>query len=128
MTARRTNARRARARRGFSLVEMIFAILMLAIGLLSLAGLALASSRMTTGGGRQMTASAFAQARFDSLASMPCAVLAPNGPQTGTTTPVRGVRESWAVTDGNRVKNLVDTIWVTGRTRPLVYLSVIPCR
>ena len=120
--------RRVRARRGFTLVETMFAIVMLAIGLLSLAGLAMTSARMTAGGGRQMTASAFAQARFDSLASMPCANLAPSGPQTGRTTPVRGVTESWAVTDGAHVKNLIDTLWVTGRARPLVYLSVIPCR
>ena len=118
----------SRRRRGFTLVEMIFAVLMLGIGLLSLAGLAVTSARMTTGGGRQMTASAFAQSRFDSLASQPCANLAPNGPQTGRTTAVRGLRESWAVTDGNHVKNLVDTLWVTGRAKPLVYLSAIPCR
>ena len=115
-------------RPGFTLIEMMIAVMMLAIGLLSLAGLAVTSARMTTGGGRQMTASAFAQARFDSLASQPCANLAPSGPQTGRTTAVRGVRESWAVTDGNHLKNVVDTLWVTGRARPLVYLSAIPCR
>jgi prepilin-type N-terminal cleavage/methylation domain-containing protein len=115
-------------RRGFTIVEMLFAVVMLAIGLLSLAGLALSSARMTAGGGRQMTAAAFAQARFDSLASMPCGTLAANGPQTGRTTPVRGVKESWAVSSGYHVKNVIDTLWVTGRARPLVYLSVIPCR
>jgi hypothetical protein len=83
---------------------------------------------MTTGGGRQTSASSIAQARFDSIASLPCATLAPSGPQTGKTTAARGVRESWAVTDGSNVKNIVDTLWVTGRARPLVYLSVLPCR
>jgi prepilin-type N-terminal cleavage/methylation domain-containing protein len=125
---RRTKRKPAPHRRGFTIVEMIFAVVMLAIGLLALAGLALGSARMTTGGGRQMAASAFAQARFDSLASVPCALLAPSGPQTGRTTHVRGVRESWAVTDGNHIKSVVDTLWVTGRARPLVYMSVIPCR
>lgn len=135
MTARRSprpphRARRAaRIRRGFTLVELVFAVLMLSIGLLSLAGLGLATSRMTLGGGRQVAASSLAQARFDSLASVPCATLAPPGyPATGRTPLVRGVRESWAVTDGNLVKNIVDTIWVTGRAKPLVYLSLIPCR
>lgn len=118
-----------RGRHGFTIVEMVFAIVMLSIGLLALAGLGLATSRMTTGGGRQMSASAAAQSRFDSIASVPCATLAANGTtQTGQTTTVRGVRESWAVSDGNYVKNLVDTIWVTGRAKPLVYLSELPCR
>ena len=126
MSARRTPPRHTR--RGFTIVELVFAILMLSIGLLALAELGLASSRFATGGGRQMSAAAAAQSRFDSLASLPCATLATNYPQTGSTNTVRGVRESWAVSDGQYVKNLVDTIWVTGRTKPLVYLSEIPCR
>jgi prepilin-type N-terminal cleavage/methylation domain-containing protein len=128
MTPNTVRRRRARARRGFTLVEMVFAILMLSIGLLSLAGLSLTASRMTTGGGRQMAAASVAAARFDSLASLPCASLAASGTQSGTTPTVRGIRESWAVTSGTNVKNLVDTLWVTGRTKPLVYLNEIPCR
>ena len=126
--SRRPLGGRPTPRRGFTIVEMVFAIVMLSIGLLSLAGLGLAPSRFTTGGSRQMAASAAAQSRFDSLASVPCALLAPSGPQTGRTTAVRGVRESWAVSDGQYVKNLVDTLWITGRTKPLVYVSEIPCR
>jgi prepilin-type N-terminal cleavage/methylation domain-containing protein len=128
-TARRTARRRsAGLRRGMTLVEVVFAVLVLSIGLLALAGLGLASARMTKGGGIQMSATAAAQARFDSLASLPCQTLAVTGTQTGSTQTVRGVRESWAVSSGSNVKVLVDTLWVSGRSKPLVFLSELPCR
>jgi Tfp pilus assembly protein PilV len=111
-----------------TLVEVVFAVMVLAIGLLALAGLGLASARMTKGGGIQMSATAAAQARFDSLASLPCQTLAMNGPQTGSTQTVRGVRESWTVSSGTYVKLLTDTLRVSGRSKPLVFLSEIPCR
>jgi hypothetical protein len=38
------------------------------------------------------------------------------------------VRESWTVTDGQNIKRLADTVRIPGRTRPVVYQSVIPCR
>ena len=117
----------ARARRGLTLVEVVIAILLLTVGLLALAGLAASAARAVRGGGTQVVAAAVAQSRFDWLMSVPCAGLASNSPTTGAST-TRGVRESWTVTDGDNIKRLADTVRIPGRTNPVVYQSVIPCR
>jgi len=120
---------RRRPRRGFTIVEILVAIILLAVGLVSLAALGPATMKMTRAGALQTAATARAEARFDSLASLPCQTLAANGsPTEGAGTLERRIREHWVVTDGRNVKRLVDTLWVPGRTRPLVYLNVLPCR
>jgi type IV pilus assembly protein PilV len=117
----------ARARAGFTLVEVIAAILLLSIGLLAIAGLGVVAAKTTRRGSTQTLASAIAQSRFDSLASLPCNSLANGGPTSGSST-VRGVEERWRVVDGYNVKRLTDSLTVPGRTSVLVYQSVIPCR
>jgi type IV pilus assembly protein PilV len=119
--------RRPHARAGFTLVEVIAAILLLSIGLLAIAGLGIVAAKTTRRGSTQTLASAIAQSRFDSLASLPCNTLAANGPTVGSST-VRGVVESWRVVDGYNVKRLTDSLTVPGRSTALVYQSVIPCR
>jgi prepilin-type N-terminal cleavage/methylation domain-containing protein len=116
----------ARERRGLTLTEVVVAILLLTVGLLALAGLAASASRAVRGGGIQVVAAAVAQSRFDSLMSVPCAGLA--NPTTLGSATTRGVAEKWTVTDGKDVKNLADTVRIPGRTTPVVYRSVIPCR
>ena len=117
-----------RERRGLTLVEVILAMFMLSVGLLALAGLSAGASKAIRGGGTQVVAAAVAQSRFDSLSSVPCAGLAANGGTTAGSATTRGVREQWTVTDGRNIKRLNDLIEVPGRTRQLVYQSVIPCR
>jgi type IV pilus assembly protein PilV len=120
---------RPTARRGFTIIEVLVAIMLLAVGLVSLAALGPATMKMARGGSLQTAATALAEARFDSLASLPCNTLAANGAITqGSGTRERRIREHWVVTDGYNVKRLVDTLWVPGRTRVLVYLNVLPCR
>ena len=125
---RRTRRSAPPARAGFTLVELVVAILMLAVGLLSLAGLALTTARLTRGGGTQTVAATLAQARFDSLASVPCRPIADAGKVSGAPKKFRGIRERWVVTDDNDRLNLIDSLWVPGRTAPLVFRSVLPCR
>jgi type IV pilus assembly protein PilV len=114
-------------RAGFTLVEVLLAMMILSVGLLALAGLGVTASVGARAGTQQTIAAAVAQSRFDSLASLPCRDLATAGPTTGTAL-TRGVRERWVVRDGVNVKNFVDTLTFPGRTRPLVYLTVLPCR
>jgi type II secretory pathway pseudopilin PulG len=116
-----------RERDGMTIVEVVVAILMLSVGLLALAGLAAGASKAIRGGGTQVVAAAVAQSRFDSLSSVPCATLANGGATSGSST-TRGITERWSVTDGRNIKRLADSIDVPGRTKKLVYLSVIPCR
>ena len=127
-TARSRFARaRPRPRRGLSLVEIMVAILLLGVGVLGLAGFSLAAGKQMKGAGYQETAAMVVQSRLDSLASIRCNALAASGTQTGSATTM-GVKEAWVVADGNDIKIISDTVRFTGRTRPMIYNSIIPCR
>jgi type IV pilus assembly protein PilV len=117
----------AGGRAGLTIIEVVIAIIVLSVGLLALAGLGASASRTIRGGRDQTLAAAVAQSRFDSLASVPGAQLAVAAPTVGAAE-TRGVRERWVVTDDRNLKRVADTVRVPGRTRPLVYISVIPCR
>lgn len=124
---RRLRARRLAPRAGLTIVEMLVAIVLLGVGLLAMGGLAVTASRQVRGGATQTVAAAVAQSRFDLLASTQCSNIANKPVFVGTAT-TRRVQERWVITDGNDVVFVADTVRVPGRTRPLVYLSVIPCR
>ena len=133
---RRSTALRAaepttRDRAGFTIVEVIVAVLVLSIGVLALAGTAAVVTKQMAAGTRQTRASTIAQARFDSLASVQCSALASGGATTtGTYSGPNGgqVTETWTVTDGNDVKNIVDKVYIYGLKDTLTYTSIIPCR
>jgi type IV pilus assembly protein PilV len=120
----------ARDRAGFTIVEVIVAILILTIGVLALAATAAVVTKQMARGNRQTVASTIAQARFDSLTSVDCTKLAAAGAtNTGTVEYRKGqVSETWAVTDGNDVKTITDKVYVYGLRDTLVYTSLIPCR
>jgi len=124
---RRRHRRRTTAPAGLSMVELLVAIVLLTIGLLALSGLAAVASKQVRGGATQTVAAAVAQSRFDTFASQPCAPLA-NKPQVVGSATTRRIQEKWVITDGNDVVFITDTVRVPGRTRPLIYLSVLPCR
>jgi type IV pilus assembly protein PilV len=84
------------------------------------------------GGSRQTLAASVAQARFDSLASVPCQPLLNAGTTSGTAT-TRRIRETWTATaqgTGGTMNSLLlaVTLTVPGRAGALQYRSVIPCR
>ena len=124
------DASAARDRAGFTVIEVIVAILVLTIGVLALAGTAAVVTKQMATGNRQTVASTIAQARFDSLASVDCTQLAAAGAtNTGVVEYRKGqVSETWTVTDGNDVKNIEDKVYVYGLRDTLVYTSLIPCR
>lgn len=130
MTRRLTPPPRRRtpgARPGFSLVEVLVTTILVTVGLLAVAGMAINAVRTTRSGSIQTVAAAVAQSRFDSLASVPCNGLASNGATAGTAEQ-RGIVERWRVIDGRNVKELTDSLRVPTRAGWLVYRSVIPCR
>lgn len=119
----------ARERRGFSLIELMVAVMVLSIALLGLAGMSGTVSRQLGNGSLQTAAAMVVQSRLDSLASLsPCtSIVAEGGTKSGTAT-TRGVTERWSIADGDNVIRIVDTVTFRGRTKPLVYESLIPCR
>ena len=119
-------------RAGFTIPEIIVAIMVLTIGLLAMASTSGAVAKQMAGARRQTVAATIAQSRFDSLTSVRCALLAP---PSGTTSLVTsgtssrsGVTESWTVTDGDDVKKITVSISFPGRPTPMVYQSILPCR
>jgi prepilin-type N-terminal cleavage/methylation domain-containing protein len=69
--------------RGFSLTEVMVAIVILAVGVIALAASAGAITRMTTQGGRTGGASSVAASRIEILRGTPCASLASGNTTTG---------------------------------------------
>jgi type IV pilus assembly protein PilV len=104
MKAGGASARRA-DRSGFTIVELIVAMLMLTIGLLGLAGVGGVVLKQMQGGTYQTIAASIAQSRFEQLEGDPCISI------IGGTATVRGMTEKWTVTAlGMRAKTVYDTV------------------
>ncbi|HEX5829941.1 MAG TPA: prepilin-type N-terminal cleavage/methylation domain-containing protein, partial [Gemmatimonadaceae bacterium] len=89
---------RLRARPGMTLIELVVAVLILSVGLLALAGVAGAVARQIGTGGLHTRAAFVAQARLDSLISVPCTGLAATSVLVGTSSHyMDGVQEKWVV-------------------------------
>ena len=118
-----------RDRAGMTLVELMVALFVLGVALLALAGFSAQVTRQLAGGGRQTVAATIVQSRLDSLSSIaPCTSIVPAGATVTGSRTTRGVRESWVIRDGNNVIHVTDTVTFRGRTRPLVYESILVCR
>lgn len=112
-------------RRGFTVVEVVVAIIILSVGLLSLTATAASVTRMVAQGQRYNRASAMANERFEILRAQTCAAMvggsaiAGSYSTTWTVTPVSGGR-------GNEIA--VAVISPTGRgTRTDSFTTTIPC-
>ena len=115
-------------RDGFTIVEIIVAIMVLSVGVLGLAATAAVVQKQMGSGERQAAAAAIAQSRFDKLTSVNCAT-AVTSPDSATWR-AGHVKEVWTVEQiaGKNVKQITETITITGYTNPLVYTTFIPCR
>jgi len=114
-------------RRGFTLIELMIAIVMLTVGILGLASTSAVIVKQMGLSSSQTVAAQIAQSRFDGFASVDCTTLAPTATQRDSAT-TRFVKEVWRIQDGNDIKTVFDTITFKGRNRPLAYTSIIPCR
>ena len=110
-------------RKGFSLIELMVAIMVLTVGLLGLAATSAVATQMIGGGGRQTLAAAVAQSRFELMRRGSCATL------SGGSAITRGVTEIWQV-DSLRAGAFLTTR-VTYHTRrgprTQTFRSVRPC-
>ncbi len=109
--------------RGFSLIEVIAAMIILSVGIIGLAASTTAIQNMTQQGGMTSGSASVAAARFDVLRSTPCASMASGTATTGK------FRESWTVTTVNQLRTVADTITFIAnrRTRTVGFTSAISC-
>jgi type IV pilus modification protein PilV len=124
--SRRTSrARRAAgARAGFTLVELLVAMMVFAVGMLGLAATAASVTRMMGGAKRQTIAAAVAQSRLEKIRSSPCASLT-SGSET-----VRGITNTWTITAVSRGMNVKDSVsFPSSRNtrRSKVYQTSLSC-
>ncbi len=118
---------RSSDRDGFTIIELVVAIMILVVGVLGLAGTAGMVSRMVGGAAQQTVAASIASSRFETLRSVPCTQTT-----TGTAT-LRKMNEKRVVQQdaGNRkLYNISDEITYTaagGRSRKLDFQSIILC-
>ena len=101
-------------RSGFTIVEVIIAIIMLSVGVLALASSSGTITRMMSFGQAKTDASALAQSQLDSLRyrannTTPKCTLVPNGTSV-TGTARRGFTSNTTVTTSGDLRNIVVTV------------------
>ena len=112
-----------RARRGFTLVELIIAIVILVVGVLGLASTAAVVMQQITASSMQTRAAMMGQSRLERLRSFPCANM------TAGTATSNGITETWRVTLNARTATLVNVVtWSERRVaRSVTFTSERPC-
>lgn len=116
---------RLRARAGFTIVEMVVAIMVFTIGVMGLAGTAAYVARQMNGGAQQTLAATIAQSRIDSIAGTGCRAVG------GGTATRKGISERWTIdrpANFNVLRITEQVTWTSGRsTRTQVYTASFPC-
>jgi|SRR5689334_14578085 len=112
----------ARSRRGFSIVELVVAMMLVAIGLLSLVGANTVLVRRRNEARQRLAAVAAAANRVAQLSSGPC--LPVNGAANAS-----GTSEQWAVRPGpNATREIVDSVHFGARpAHHFVVRTRLPC-
>ena len=119
-----TAGRAVKARAGFTLVELMVAMMILAVGVLGLAATAGSVTRNMAGGKRNTIAANVAASRLERLRSARCSTLT-SGADT-----IRGIVSAWTVTPIPRGVAITETVTFRtpqGRLRVRVYNTTIPC-
>jgi type IV pilus modification protein PilV len=116
------------ARAGFTIVEVMVAIVILAVGILGLAATASVVTRQMTGAVHQSVAATVAYSRMERIRSGDCMVMKDSTPGTAVT---RNVTEHWTITvpTGKQALLVYDTITykVRGKTKQQFFYSEFPC-
>ena len=122
---RATDGPRRRVARGFSIVELLVAMMLVAVGLLSLVAANTVFVRRRNEARQRLAAVAAANNRVAELSGGPCL------PAKGTAPGPRGIVEHWsAVSRANATREIVDSVQF-GTSPPLAHEFVlrtrIPC-
>lgn len=111
-------------RSGFTLIEIMVAVLILAVGILGLVSTSGFVMRQVGDGAFHTRAAAIAGSRMERLRSVNCKTIASGGPVT-----TRGIVESWTVADSGRKKFVTDSLVYALRSSTLrqVHRTMILC-
>ena len=120
---RRRRRRIGRPRHGFTVFEMIIAIIVMAVGVMGLAGTARYVAMQMGNGRTQTIAATFATKIADSLSARRCAAI------VGGTQTKRGVTITWTVADSTRTKWVTEQVQYKTKSgaKTVNYLTVIQC-
>jgi prepilin-type N-terminal cleavage/methylation domain-containing protein len=119
----------ARGKRGFTIVELLVAIMLFSVGVLALAGTSASITSMTGTSAQRVRAASAATSHFEQLRSLSCAELA----DSKYPDPERGMNTSWTVNlipfDHPRVAEVTLFVVVVERRgeRTLTFKSVFTC-
>jgi prepilin-type N-terminal cleavage/methylation domain-containing protein len=115
-----------RARDGFTMPELLIAIVVICVGLLSLATGSMGVLRQMRWGNQSALAAMVAQRRMETIRSQGCNLIG-----TGGTATTRGLPEKWVITQingkGSAVVESVTYVPRAGLTRYVEMRSVVPC-
>lgn len=93
---------------GFTLVELLVALVVLSVGLLAVVAAGTSIARLEGDAARDALAAMMAESRFERLRALPCA------PATGRDS-ARGVAEAWELAPGaGRVRDMRESVRVAG--------------
>jgi prepilin-type N-terminal cleavage/methylation domain-containing protein len=126
MRARHAAARAGLTRAGFTLVEMMVAVMILTVGLLGMVSTSGHVVRQVTGGRQQTVAANVVQSRLEWMRTLPCASYT-----VEKNVITRGVRETWR--PGATVNNVLAIDYVAkypvnGIEKKQELRVMIPCR
>lgn len=124
--SRTRKEQRGGARAGFTLIELVVAILILTIGILGLAGTSAVITRQMGSGAKQTLAAAIAQSRIETVRSQACETLVAT---TGGPATTSGLTESWTIVPGTRRVDVTVTVSydMANGTKTFPFSSSIPC-
>ncbi|HEY2856441.1 MAG TPA: prepilin-type N-terminal cleavage/methylation domain-containing protein [Gemmatimonadaceae bacterium] len=112
-----------RARAGFTLVELLVALMVFSVGALAMVATSGNVMTLITASKNRTLAADVAQARFERMRSQPCSA------HTTDSTTTRGVAESWKTVNLVRADDVTVrvTFLANRRTQTRVYRTFLPC-
>jgi prepilin-type N-terminal cleavage/methylation domain-containing protein len=122
LSTRSAHHRSRRRRAGFSLIELLVALVLLDLALLAVAGTSAAAARHLAAARARGRLATIAQSRVEWVASQPC------GPASGGTVTFPGGTEIWSVSaPSGAIRVVHDSIELGAPPDRYVFTSRVPC-
>ena len=122
---RHTNAAqpRPRARRGFTLAELLVALMVFSVGALAMVATSANVMTLITASKNRALAAAVASSRFERMRAIPCSA------HTSDSTTTRGISEKWTVTKLAKADDVTVRVSFVAnrRTQSRIYRSFLVC-